>query len=70
MSPARNQVIGGCNYEDAVVVSKDTDVLILMNWVCSKLKVTYLQYNREKFADIRKIRTYLGKTLSWNLTKI
>ena len=58
---------------DVVVVCKDTDVLILMIWAYSKLNITnnwYLKYDHEKFADIRKICSYLGKTLSLNLLKI
>ena len=55
---------------DVVVFCKDTDVLILMIWAYSKLNITnnwYLKYDHEKFADIRKICSYLGKTLSLNL---
>ena len=58
---------------DVVVFCKDTDVLILMIWAYSKLNITnnwYLKYDHEKFADIRKICSYLGKTLSLNLQKI
>ena len=88
ISPVGNQVISGCNHEDAdtrlvlhgfkvnlnvVVVCKDTDVLILTIWAYSKLNITnnwYLKYDHEKFAVIRKICSYLGKTLSLNLPKI
>ena len=58
---------------DVAVFCKDTDVLILMIWAYSKLNITnnwYLKYDHEKFADIRKICSYLGKTLSLNLQKI
>ena len=58
---------------DVVVVCKDTDALILMNWTYIKLNITnnlYLKYDHEKFADIRKICSYLGKTLFLNLQKI
>ena len=44
-----------------------------MIWAYSKLNITnnwYLKYDHEKFADIRKICSYLGKTLSLNLQKI
>ena len=58
---------------DVAVVCKDTDVLIFMIWAYSKLNITndwYLKYDHEKFADIRKICSYLGKTLYLNLPKI
>ena len=58
---------------DVVAVCKDTDVLILMIWTYIKLNITnnwYLKYDHEKFADIRKVCSYLGKTLSFNLHKI
>ena len=58
---------------DVVVVCKDTFVLILMIWAYSKLNITnnwYLKYDHKKFADIRKICSYLDKTLSLNLPKI
>ena len=58
---------------DVVVVCKDTGTFILMIWTYLKLKITnnwYLKYDHEKFADIRKICSYLGKTLSLNLQKI
>ena len=58
---------------DIVVVCKDTDVLILMIWAYSKLNITnnwYFKYDRNKFADIRKMCSYVGKTLSLNLPKI
>ena len=57
---------------DVAVVCKETDVLILMIWAYSKLSVTnnwYLKYDHEKFADVRKIYSYLGKTCL-NLQKI
>ena len=57
---------------DVAVVCKETDVLILMIWAYSKLSVTnnwYLNYDHEKFADVRKIYSYLGKTCL-NLQKI
>ena len=57
---------------DVAVVCKETDVLILMIWTYSKSNVTnngYLKYDHEKFADVRKIYSYLGKT-SLNLQKI
>ena len=57
---------------DVAVVCKETDVLILMIWAYSKSNVTnngYLKYDHEKFADVRKIYSYLGKT-SLNLQKI
>ena len=49
---------------DVIVVCKDTDVLNLMIWTYIKLNITnnwYLKYEHEKFADIRKICSYLGK---------
>ena len=58
---------------DVAAFCKDTDVLMLMIWAYSKLNITnnwYLKYDHEKFADIRKICSYLGKTLSLNLQKI
>ena len=58
---------------DVVVVCKDTFVFILMIWAYPKLKITnnwYLKYDHKEFADIRKICSYLGKTLSLNLPKI
>ena len=58
---------------DVVVVCKDTDVLILTIWTYIKLNITnnwYLKYDHEKFVDIRKICSYLDKTLSLNLQKI
>ena len=57
---------------DVAVVCKETDVLILMIWAYSKSNVTnnwYLKYDHEKFADVRKIYPYLGKTCL-NLQKI
>ena len=78
---AGNQVISGCNHEDAgtrlvllsskvdsdvAVACKDTVVYILMIWAYSKLNKTnnwYLNYDHEKFSDIRKICSYLDKTL-------
>ena len=77
--PAGNHVISGWNYKDAdtrldvAVVSKDTDVLILMIWAYSKLNKTnnwYFKNDNEKFAVISKICSYLGKTFSLNLPKI
>ena len=58
---------------DVVVVCKDTFVLIFMIWAYPKLNITnnrYLKYDHKKFADSRKICSYLGKTLSLNLPKI
>ena len=58
---------------DVGVVCKDTVVYILIIWAYSKLNIAnywYLKYDQEKFADIRKICSYLGKTLSGNLPKI
>ena len=58
---------------DVIVVCKDTDVPILMVWTYIKLNITndwYLKYEHEKFANIRKIYSYLGKTLSLSLQKI
>ena len=55
---------------DVVVVCKDTVVYTLMIWAYSKLNITnnwYLKYDHEKFADIRKICSYLGKTLSMKI---
>ena len=55
---------------DVFVVCKDTDVLILMIWAYSKLNITKnwcLKYDYEKVALIRKICSYLGKTLPLNL---
>ena len=58
---------------DVVVVCKDTVVDVLMIWAYSKLNITdnwYLKYDHEKLANIRKIYSYLGETLSLNLLKI
>ena len=58
---------------DVAVVCKDTDVLILIVSAYSVLNITnnwYLKYDHEKFADIRKICSYLDKTLGLNLPKI
>ena len=58
---------------DVVAVCKDTDVIILMIWSYSKLNIInnwYLKQDHNKFADIRKICSHLGKTLPWNLPKI
>ena len=58
---------------DVAIVCKDTDVLILIVWAYSILNITnnwYLKYDHEKFADIRKICSYLDKTLGLNLPKI
>ena len=58
---------------DVAVVCKDTDVLILMIWAYSKLNKTnnwYFKNDNEKFADISKICSYLGKTFSLSLPKI
>ena len=44
-----------------------------MIWGYSKLSITnnwYLKYDHEKFANIRKVCSYLSKTLSLNLPKI
>ena len=44
-----------------------------MIWAYSKLNKTnnwYFKYGNEKFADIWKICSYLGKTLPLNLPKI
>ena len=41
--------------QDVVVVSKDTDVLILFVWIYSHFSITnkwYMKYSHEKFADI------------------
>ena len=51
---------------DVVVVSKDTDVLILMVWAYSKFEVKhkwYLKYDYDTFADIKLIVEYLGETV-------
>ena len=58
---------------DVVVVCKDTDILTLIIWAYSKLNITnkwYLKYSHEKFADIRKACSYLGKRYFLNLPKI
>ena len=66
-----NKLLHGSKVDsDVVVVCKDTDVLI---WTYIKLNITnnwYLKYDHEKFVDIRKICSYLDKTLSLNLQKI
>ena len=47
-------------------------VYISMIWANSKLNINnwYLKYDHEEFADIRKICSYLGNTLSLNLPEI
>ena len=48
---------------DVVVVSKDTDVLILLIWAyekCNIQKKWYLKYDHNKYADINTICTFLG----------
>ena len=70
ISPAGNQVITWFCW---FCCSCFTDVLILMVWVYSKLNITknwYLRFEHKKFADIRKLCSYLGKELSLNLQKI
>ena len=84
ISPAGNHYISNCNSEDAgsrfvlhgskadsdvAVVCKDTDVLVLIVWAYSILNITnnwYLKHDH----DIRKICSYLDKTLGLNLPKI
>ena len=84
ISPAGNHYISNCNREDAgsrfvlhgskadsdvAVVCKDTDVLVLIVWAYSILNITnnwYLKHDH----DIRKICSYLDKTLGLNLPKI
>ena len=43
-----------------------------MIWANSELNINnwYLKYDHEEFADIRKICSYLGNTLSLNLPEI
>jgi len=55
---------------DVVIVSKDTDVLILMIWAFAKLKIKkkwYLKYDHKKFVDVGKIVEFLDNTLSLSM---
>ena len=55
-----------------VVVCKDTDVHILMIWAYSKLNLTnnwHFKYDHNKFADIRKICSYLSKNIDFEFTE-
>ena len=47
-----------------VVVSKDTDVLILLVWAYAKHEIKtkwYMMYEQGKYADIGKIVEFFGK---------
>ena len=58
---------------DVVIVSTDTDVLILMIWAFAHSEIKnkwYLKYDYDKFADIGKIVDYLGKTVSLAILNI
>ena len=49
---------------DVAVVYKGADVLILMTWAYPKSSIRnnwYLQYNHERFPDMRKIYSYSAK---------
>ena len=51
---------------DMVVVSKDTDVLILLVWAYAKHDIKtnwYMMYEQGKYADIGKIVEFLGKEI-------
>ena len=52
--------------QDTVVVSKDTDVLILLVWAYNHFSIAnrwYMKYDHEKFADIGLIVNFLGTTV-------
>ena len=58
-----------CTSEDTkiVVVSKDTDVLILLVYAYAKYKPTkewYMKIDANKFASIKSIAEYLGSNIS------
>ena len=49
-----------------VVVSKDTDVLILLVWAYAKHEIKtkwYMMYEQGKYADIGKIVEFFGKEI-------
>ena len=49
---------------DAAVVTKDTDVLVLLVWAYAHYNIKhnwFFKYDAKKYANIRKIRDYLGK---------
>ena len=53
---------------DVAVVYKGADVLILMTWAYPKSSIRnnwYLQYNHERFPDMRKIYSYSAKNYLW-----
>ena len=59
-----------CHAQDVVVVSKDTDVLILLIWAFSKYDIKskwYLKYENDKYADIGKIAEHFGTDISADL---
>ena len=58
---------------DIVVVSKDTDVLILLVWAYAKHDIKgqwYMMYEHGKYADIGKIVEFLGKEVCLALPAI
>ena len=75
-----------CNHEEAdtrlvlhaslentniIVVSKDTDVLVLMIWAYEKCQISprkwYMKYDHMKYADIGEICSFLGTKISFVL---
>ena len=58
---------------DVTIVSKDKDILFLMIWAFSKLNITkrwYLKFDHDKFANIAKVKTYLGQIISLALRQL
>ena len=58
---------------DVVIVSKDTDVLVLMVWAYVKNKIErkwFMKYDDDKFADIAAIAKFLGRQISLHLPAI
>ena len=56
--------------QDAVIVAKDTDVLILLVWAYNNFNVQYkwfLKYEHEAYADISQIWLFLGKEICTSL---
>ena len=57
---------------DCVIVSKDTDVFLLLIYAfykCNSQKTWYMKYDNEKFVDIGKVFTYLGIHMTDNILK-
>ena len=57
---------------DCMVVSKDTDVFLLLIYAfykCKSQKTWYMKYDNDKYVDIGKVFVYLGINMTENLLK-